>query len=62
MDTIIFKQVYKKLSQEAKIELSLVDELENADTQLKTLSSEASGHGLSEVKKAVLKADRSFTA
>ena len=61
MDTRTLKKIYSKLSKQDKVELSLVDDLEKAEAQLKKLSAEANGTGLSEVRKAVLKADRSFT-
>ena len=43
-----------------KVELSLVDDLRKAENKIKQLSKEANGDGLSQVRKAVLKADRSF--
>ena len=43
-----------------KVELALVDDLRKAENKIKQLSKEANGDGLSQVRKAVLKADRSF--
>jgi len=44
-----------------KVELALIDELQKAQNELLKLSQEANGTGLSEVRKAVQKADSSFT-
>ena len=43
-----------------KIDLALVDDLRKSENELKKLSVEANGNGLSQVRKAVLKADSSF--
>jgi EAL domain-containing protein (putative c-di-GMP-specific phosphodiesterase class I) len=60
-----YKRVLKHLKKEElsiqKVELALVDDLRKAESNIKRLSKEANGDGLSQVRKAVLKADRSFT-
>jgi len=56
----VFSMIKTELKSE-KVELALVDDLEKAETQLKKLSKEANGTGLSQVRKAVQKADSSFT-
>jgi len=57
---LLLSQIEKIVKGE-KVELALVDDLEKAETQLKKLSKEANGTGLSQVRKAVQKADSSFT-
>jgi hypothetical protein len=54
------KKVSKMLFSKERVELALVDDLRKSENELKQLSKEASGDGLSQVRKAVLKADRSF--
>jgi hypothetical protein len=53
-------QINKEELSAQKVELALIDDLRKAENELKQLSKEASGDGLSQVRKAVLKADRSF--
>ena len=59
-----YKRVVKRLNKEElstqKVELALIDDLRKAENQLRKFSDEANGQGLSQVRKAVLKADRSF--
>jgi len=55
------KRISKMLFSKERVELSLVDDLRKAETEVKKLSAEASGTGLSDVRKAVQKADRSYT-
>ena len=59
-----YKNALKHINKEElatqKVELALIDDLRKAKNQLTKFSDEANGQGLSQVRKAVLKADRSF--
>jgi len=55
------KRISKMLFSKERIELALIDDLRKAEANVKKLSEEANGTGLSDVRKAVQKADRSYT-
>ena len=55
------KRISKMLFSKEKVELALIDDLRKAETEVKKFSAEASGTGLSDVRKAVQKADKSYT-
>ena len=55
------KRISKMLFSKERIELALIDDLRKAEANVKKLSEVANGTGLSDVRKAVQKADRSYT-
>tara|TARA_R100000315_G_C5211986_1_gene126007 strand:+ start:789 stop:1136 length:348 start_codon:yes stop_codon:yes gene_type:complete len=54
------KRISKMLFSKERVELALIDDLRKAKTEVQNLSAEANGKGLEDVRKAVMKADRSF--
>ena len=55
------KRISKMLFSKERVELALIDDLRKAEANVKKFSEEANGTGLSDVRKAVQKADRSYT-
>ena len=55
------ERIAKVALKNQKVDLSLIDDLRKSENQLKELSAKANGDGLSQVQKAVIKADRAFS-